>query len=81
MHGHGHPELAKKLNDKIPKTVDEMWERVRAFIKGETTANTTEVIRSPYWEKSANKAGWSENQNGSRIRGHKRGQGRSMGTY
>ncbi|GJR17119.1 hypothetical protein Tco_0965646 [Tanacetum coccineum] len=34
-HGHGHPELAKKLNDKIPKTVDEMWERVRAFIKGE----------------------------------------------
>nr|GEV69024.1 hypothetical protein [Tanacetum cinerariifolium] len=24
MHGHGHPELAKKLNDKIPKTVDEM---------------------------------------------------------
>ncbi|GKF49883.1 hypothetical protein Tco_0143134, partial [Tanacetum coccineum] len=34
-HGHGHPELAKKLNDKIPKTVDEMWERVRAFIKGD----------------------------------------------
>ncbi|GJZ72749.1 hypothetical protein Tco_0636895 [Tanacetum coccineum] len=27
MHGHGHPELAKKLNDKIPQTVDEMWER------------------------------------------------------
>ncbi|GJR60432.1 reverse transcriptase domain-containing protein [Tanacetum coccineum] len=24
MHGHGHPELAKKLNDKIPKTLDEM---------------------------------------------------------
>ncbi|GKB48624.1 reverse transcriptase domain-containing protein [Tanacetum coccineum] len=24
MHGHGHLELAKKLNDKIPKTVDEM---------------------------------------------------------
>ncbi|GJS82151.1 reverse transcriptase domain-containing protein [Tanacetum coccineum] len=47
MHRHGHPELAKKLNDKIPKTVDEMWERVRAFIKGETAADTTEVIRSP----------------------------------
>ncbi|GJZ61554.1 reverse transcriptase domain-containing protein, partial [Tanacetum coccineum] len=27
MHGHGYPELAKKLNDKIPKTVDEIWER------------------------------------------------------
>nr|GEW24501.1 reverse transcriptase domain-containing protein [Tanacetum cinerariifolium] len=24
MHGHGHSELAKKLNDKIPKTVDVM---------------------------------------------------------
>ncbi|GJR81281.1 reverse transcriptase domain-containing protein [Tanacetum coccineum] len=32
MHGHGHPELVKKLNDKIPKTVDEMFKRVRDFI-------------------------------------------------
>ncbi|GJZ98864.1 reverse transcriptase domain-containing protein [Tanacetum coccineum] len=53
MHGHGHPELAKKLNDKIPKTVDKMWERVRAFIRGETAADTTEAIRSPQGEKSA----------------------------
>nr|GEV96846.1 hypothetical protein [Tanacetum cinerariifolium] len=57
MHGHSHPELAKKLIDKIPKTVDEMCERererVRAFIRGETVADTTEVIRSPRWEKSA----------------------------
>nr|GEU47364.1 hypothetical protein [Tanacetum cinerariifolium] len=35
MHGHEHPELAKKLNDKMPKTVDEMFKRVRTFIKGE----------------------------------------------
>ncbi|GKA63710.1 hypothetical protein Tco_0763316 [Tanacetum coccineum] len=28
MHGHGNLKLAKKLNDKIPKTVDEMFERV-----------------------------------------------------
>ncbi|GJW55626.1 reverse transcriptase domain-containing protein [Tanacetum coccineum] len=38
MHNHGHPELAKNLNDKIPKTVDEMFERVRAFIRGEVVA-------------------------------------------
>ncbi|GJV61096.1 reverse transcriptase domain-containing protein [Tanacetum coccineum] len=38
MHGHGHPKLAKKLNDKIPKTVDEMFERVRSFIQGEMAA-------------------------------------------
>ncbi|GJS46395.1 hypothetical protein Tco_0596516 [Tanacetum coccineum] len=53
MHRHGHPELAKNLNDKIQKIVDEMWERVRAFIKGETAVDTTKVIRSPLWEKSA----------------------------
>ncbi|GKE78496.1 hypothetical protein Tco_1544616, partial [Tanacetum coccineum] len=38
MHGHGYPKLEKKLNEKIPKTVDEMFERVRAFIQGEVVA-------------------------------------------
>nr|GEW04783.1 reverse transcriptase domain-containing protein [Tanacetum cinerariifolium] len=66
MHGHGHPELAKNLNDKIPKTVDEMWERVRAFIRGETAADTTEVIRSPRWKKSAGKASWKIGSSGER---------------
>ncbi|GJR21837.1 hypothetical protein Tco_0970364 [Tanacetum coccineum] len=80
MHGHGYPELAKKLNDKIPKKVDEMWKRVRAFIRGETATYTTEAIRSPRWEKSAGKASWSENQNGSRNRSHRKGEGRNMGT-
>nr|GEU91384.1 reverse transcriptase domain-containing protein [Tanacetum cinerariifolium] len=81
MHGHGHPELAKKLNDKISKTVDEMWERVRAIIREETVSDTIKVIRTPRREKSAGKASWSKNQNGSRNRGHRRGEGRSMGTY
>nr|GEU43420.1 putative retrotransposon Ty1-copia subclass protein [Tanacetum cinerariifolium] len=45
MHGHGHPELTKKLNDKIPKTVDEMFERVRAFIRGEVAAGSAEMVR------------------------------------
>ncbi|GJX27132.1 reverse transcriptase domain-containing protein [Tanacetum coccineum] len=45
MHGHGHPELAKKLNDKIPKTMDEMFQRVRAFIRGEVAAGSTEMVR------------------------------------
>ncbi|GJS02649.1 hypothetical protein Tco_0319157 [Tanacetum coccineum] len=40
MHGHSHPELAKKLNDKIPKTVDEMFKRVRAFIRGEVVVGS-----------------------------------------
>ncbi|GJV17297.1 reverse transcriptase domain-containing protein [Tanacetum coccineum] len=44
MHGHGHLELAKKLNDKIPKTVDEMFEKVRAFIRGEVVAGSMEMV-------------------------------------
>nr|GEU53949.1 reverse transcriptase domain-containing protein [Tanacetum cinerariifolium] len=34
MHSHGHPELAKKLNDQIPKTVNEMFEREAAGRRG-----------------------------------------------
>ncbi|GJY10090.1 reverse transcriptase domain-containing protein [Tanacetum coccineum] len=51
MHGHGHPELAKKLNDKIPKTVDEMFKRVRAFISGEVAAGLVEMARPSQWDK------------------------------
>nr|GEV04793.1 reverse transcriptase domain-containing protein [Tanacetum cinerariifolium] len=43
MHGHGHPELAKKVNNKIPKTVDEMFKRVTAFIRGEVVAGSVEM--------------------------------------
>ncbi|GJU96226.1 hypothetical protein Tco_1320982 [Tanacetum coccineum] len=50
MHGHGHLELAKKLNDKIPNTVDEMLKRVRAFIREETVADTTKVSTTPQIE-------------------------------
>ncbi|GKE01908.1 reverse transcriptase domain-containing protein [Tanacetum coccineum] len=47
MHGHEHPELAKKLNDKILKIVDKMFERVRAFIMNEAAAGSAEVARDP----------------------------------
>nr|GEU96017.1 hypothetical protein [Tanacetum cinerariifolium] len=45
MHGHGHLELAKKLNEKIPKTVDEMFKRVRVFIRGEVAAESAKMKR------------------------------------
>ncbi|GJX51999.1 hypothetical protein Tco_0403806 [Tanacetum coccineum] len=51
MHGHNHPELANKLNDKIPNTVDEMLGRVRAFIKGEVATGITQVVTAPQWDK------------------------------
>ncbi|GJS65339.1 hypothetical protein Tco_0679903 [Tanacetum coccineum] len=38
-------------------------ERVKAFIRGETSIDTTESIRSPRCEKSVSKANWLEGQN------------------
>ncbi|GJX30280.1 reverse transcriptase domain-containing protein [Tanacetum coccineum] len=35
MHGITHPGLIKRLNDNIPKTVDEMMSVTKAFIQGE----------------------------------------------
>ncbi|GJU76444.1 hypothetical protein Tco_1273514 [Tanacetum coccineum] len=52
MHGHGHPEHAKKLNDKILKTVDEMFERIRAFIRGEVASGSAELSRPPQYRRS-----------------------------
>ncbi|GJR58854.1 hypothetical protein Tco_1501016, partial [Tanacetum coccineum] len=52
MYGHGHPERAKKFNDKIPNTVDEMFERVRAFIRGEIAAVSAEATRPHSGTKS-----------------------------
>nr|GEX58073.1 reverse transcriptase domain-containing protein [Tanacetum cinerariifolium] len=42
-----HPKLAKKLNDKILKTVDKMFKSVRVFIKGKVAAGSTTVARAP----------------------------------
>ncbi|GJW24255.1 reverse transcriptase domain-containing protein [Tanacetum coccineum] len=58
MHGHGHPELAKKLNDKIP--VDEMFERVRAFIRGEVAAGSVEMVRPSQGNKGYVRPAWPE---------------------
>ncbi|GJW92756.1 hypothetical protein Tco_0172428 [Tanacetum coccineum] len=51
MHGHGHSELAKKLNDNIPKTVDGMFKRVRAFSRGEVAAGSAEKVRPSQGDK------------------------------
>nr|GEW14569.1 hypothetical protein [Tanacetum cinerariifolium] len=43
MHGHDHSELVKKLNEKIAKIVDDMFERVKAFIRGEVMTGSAEI--------------------------------------
>ncbi|GJS07639.1 hypothetical protein Tco_0364435 [Tanacetum coccineum] len=48
---YGHPELAKKLNEKIPKTMNEIIERVMAFIRGEVVAGSAEMGRPSQGDK------------------------------
>ncbi|GJQ98215.1 hypothetical protein Tco_0009354 [Tanacetum coccineum] len=81
IHGHGHPELAKKLNDKIPKTVDEMFERVRAFIRGEVTVRSAEMVHPSQGDKWYIHPAWTEGPEKARIRGGQREARRNMGVY
>ncbi|GJX66730.1 reverse transcriptase domain-containing protein [Tanacetum coccineum] len=69
MHGHGHPELAKKLNDKIPKTVGEMFERVKAFIRGEVVAGSAEMVRPSQGDKGYIGPAWTGGPKKARNRG------------
>ncbi|GJY13492.1 hypothetical protein Tco_0382801 [Tanacetum coccineum] len=76
MHGHGHLELANKLNKKIPKTVDEMFERVRAFIRGEVVAISAEMVRPSQWDKGNIHRAWSGGPEKARNRGGDPGHGK-----
>ncbi|GKC46726.1 reverse transcriptase domain-containing protein [Tanacetum coccineum] len=38
MHGVNNPELTKRLNEHVPKTMEEMMTATTAFIRGETAA-------------------------------------------
>nr|GEU83245.1 reverse transcriptase domain-containing protein [Tanacetum cinerariifolium] len=58
MHGHGHRELAKKINDKISKMVDEMFERVRAFIRGEMAIGSAKIVRPFQGDKGNTRLIW-----------------------
>ncbi|GKE83536.1 hypothetical protein Tco_1557278 [Tanacetum coccineum] len=45
MYGHKCPELSKKFAGKIPRTVDEIMERVDDFLRSEEAYDTTEAPR------------------------------------
>nr|GEY08758.1 reverse transcriptase domain-containing protein [Tanacetum cinerariifolium] len=78
MHSHRHPELSKKLNDKM--TVDEMFERVRAFIKGEVTTGSAKAVKAPQWDKRNAHVRWFGGQERIRGRSGPRKFQRIMGT-
>ncbi|GKA19013.1 reverse transcriptase domain-containing protein [Tanacetum coccineum] len=81
MHGHEHPELAKKLNDKIPKTVDEIFERVRAFIRGEVATGSAKIARSLQWDRGSTHPSWSGGQERHRGRSGPKEFRRNISTY
>nr|GEV08720.1 reverse transcriptase domain-containing protein [Tanacetum cinerariifolium] len=81
MHGHGHLELAKKLNDKIPKMVDEMFKRVRAFIKGEVAAGSAEMVHPSQRDKWYIHLAWTEGPKKARNKGGLREARRNMWVY
>ncbi|GKE47941.1 hypothetical protein Tco_1479199 [Tanacetum coccineum] len=81
MHGHGPSKLAKKLNDKIPKTVDEMFERVRAFIRGEVAAGSAEMVRPSQGDKGYVRPTWTGGPESARNRGGQMEARRNMGVY
>nr|GEW07217.1 hypothetical protein [Tanacetum cinerariifolium] len=62
MHGVNNPELTKRLNEHVPKNVEEMMTATTAFIRGETTAaskkkkvQSTIAHGNPGREKSSKK--------------------------
>nr|GFA44835.1 hypothetical protein [Tanacetum cinerariifolium] len=81
MHGHGHPELAKKLNDKMPMTMDQMFERVKVFIKGEVAVGSVEIVRPSQGDKGYVRPTWSGVPEKSRNRGGPREAQRNIRVY
>nr|GEV49403.1 reverse transcriptase domain-containing protein [Tanacetum cinerariifolium] len=69
VHGIGHLELAKKINDKIPKMVDKMFKRVRAFIRGEVATGSAEMARPFQWDKGNVRPSWSGGSKKAKGRG------------
>nr|GEY03538.1 reverse transcriptase domain-containing protein [Tanacetum cinerariifolium] len=60
MHGVNNPELTKRLNERIPKTVEEMMTATRAFIRGETTAASKKKVHTPWKSHDQSKRHTSE---------------------
>nr|GEU30755.1 reverse transcriptase domain-containing protein [Tanacetum cinerariifolium] len=47
MHGINNPELTKRLNEHVPKTMEEMMISTTAFIRGETAAASKKKGHGP----------------------------------
>nr|GEU31017.1 reverse transcriptase domain-containing protein [Tanacetum cinerariifolium] len=50
MHGVNNPELTKRLDEHVPKTVEEMMTATTAFIRGETAVTSKKKVHT-LWKK------------------------------
>nr|GEW00348.1 reverse transcriptase domain-containing protein [Tanacetum cinerariifolium] len=48
MHGVNNPELTKRLNEHVPKTVEEMMTATTAFIRGETAVASKKKVHTSW---------------------------------
>ncbi|GKB49125.1 hypothetical protein Tco_0899878 [Tanacetum coccineum] len=78
---YSHPELPKKLNDKISKTVDEMFERVGAFIRGEVGVGSAKTDRPSQRDKGYVRPTWTGGLERARNKGGPREARWNMGVY
>nr|GEY66747.1 reverse transcriptase domain-containing protein [Tanacetum cinerariifolium] len=48
MYGVNKPELKKRLNEHVPKTVEEIMTTTTAFIRGEITSTSKKKVHTPW---------------------------------
>nr|GEU40504.1 reverse transcriptase domain-containing protein [Tanacetum cinerariifolium] len=60
MHGVNNPELTKRLNEHVPKTVEEMITATTAFIRGETAVASKKKVHTPWKSQDLSKRQTSE---------------------
>nr|GEV68537.1 reverse transcriptase domain-containing protein [Tanacetum cinerariifolium] len=73
MHGVNNPELTKRLNEHIPKTMEEMMITTTAFIRGEAAAASKKKCPASWKPQDQSKRHSSDKR--SDFRGHPRGKG------
>nr|GEV59088.1 reverse transcriptase domain-containing protein [Tanacetum cinerariifolium] len=66
MHGVNNPELTKRLNEHVPKTVEDMMTATAAFIRGETVAASKKKVHTPW--KSHDHYKWQNSKRRSDFR-------------
>ncbi|GJT30819.1 reverse transcriptase domain-containing protein [Tanacetum coccineum] len=55
MHGVNNPELTKRLNERVPKTMEEMMTTTAAFIRGETVTASKKKVHAPWKSQDQSK--------------------------